>query len=390
MGADEVGAMPRRPAIVPIALPMRRSLPRPLRRAAVAGAALLALGCDASEPLGPSPSIAGRILFSRTDGLTGGLFSVLPDGTDERPVTAAELATAEPHQGRTVYASGTPSPSVVCVSVVRPDGGQVFTDVCGPEIVGSAWSPSGRQFVVNMSDSLHFFALLGERPVRTRVVQGGGRGRMAWSPDGSRLAAILRPAEPAGGPGWLVTVDPGNGTMRTLANVEAFGPLAWSPDSRWIAARSQGATSQGDLRIYGANGGLAGHVVVPATLVVAAHEVKWSPDGSRLALIGNRPDLPPTELPVSASNRTDVFVAAVEGGALTRLSEREGTYFGLAWSPTGDRVAFSGTPGGSVRPERTNDVFVSTLATAPGTGGTVQLTTTAGVGETVVAWIPER
>jgi len=338
--------------------------------------------------MGPSEAVAGRIVFSRTDVTASGLFSVLPDGTGERPVSAAELATAEPQGGRTVFPSGTPSGTGACISVVRLGGGQEFTDVCGPEILGSAWSPSGRQFVVKLSDSLHFFVLRGERPVRTRVVRGEGRGAMQWSPDGSRLAAILQPAEPAGGPGWLVTVDPGDGTMRTLANVEVFGPLAWSPDGRWIAARSRGAASPGDLRIYGANGGLEGRAVVPASVVAAAYGVTWSADGSRLAFVGNRTDLPPADPQVPASSRTDVFVARVDDGALTRLTEHAGTYFGLAWSPTGDRVAFSGTPGGSARPQSTNDVFVSTLA--DGAAVTVPLTATAGMGETVVAWIPER
>ena len=67
------------------------------------------------------------------------------------------------------------------------------------------------------------------------------------------------------------------------------------------------------------------------------------------------------------------------------------SYHGLAWSPDGTQLAFSGTPGGTRHPEITGDVFVVDVPGEPGAIATpVRVTTTTDPGERVVAWVAAR
>ncbi len=108
---------------------------------------------------------------------------------------------------------------------------------------------------------------------------------------------------------------------------------AWSPDGSWIAYL---ATSRDDtfyvsavrkthLEVVGANGSgqrriFTGHPVV-------LHPPQWSPDGTRLAVVGTD----------GARFRHAVYTVGADGGNLRRLGR---TISGPSWSPDGTRVAF--------------------------------------------------
>lgn len=106
-----------------------------------------------------------------------------------------------------------------------------------------SWSPDGR--------SLAFPATTGTatniglaRTDRTGLrtlygTKGRATGTFAWSPDGSTIAAFTYRRDAAGGmiSGPLLLLDVATGAVRDLGveDGNAFQPLAWSPDGRWIA-----------------------------------------------------------------------------------------------------------------------------------------------------------
>jgi dipeptidyl aminopeptidase/acylaminoacyl peptidase len=73
-----------------------------------------------------------------------------------------------------------------------------------------------------------------------RTIVGGERhvDRFAWSPDGGRLACVLRPTpelDPGLGPAVIAEVSPGTGEERALATVDGWAEdFTYSPDGRWL------------------------------------------------------------------------------------------------------------------------------------------------------------
>ena len=77
----------------------------------------------------------------------------------------------------------------------------------------------------------------------------------------------------------------------------------------------------------------------------------WSPDGARIAFAGRRVD------------NTDVYVMNADGSGERRLTTNAGNDFDPAWSPDGRRIAFTaqrGPGGGAVSQgsRNTSDVYV--------------------------------
>jgi hypothetical protein len=143
----------------------------------------------------------------------------------------------------------------------------------------------------------------------------GSRGYLpvGWTPDGSILLAERR-----SGPRRLAAFPIGGNTApRPVA--DGLDRAAWSPDGRWIAARSGGEIVL--LRVGGAARPVA--PAPPGAGPVAA----WSADSTRIAW-------------AAAGADTAVAIAGVDGGAARRLPLSPGPRpTGLAWSPDGATIA---------------------------------------------------
>jgi dipeptidyl aminopeptidase/acylaminoacyl peptidase len=143
-------------------------------------------------------------------------------------------------------------------------------------------------------------------------------GRLAWSPDGTRVAfvsAVPGPEADANGDPMVIT--------RYL-----YKPTA-----------SEGTTRANDnrrLHIFVAD--VASKAVRPLTTGnYYEHSIDWSPRGDEVLFVSNRgPD------PDRFFNY-DVFAVNVASGAIRRLTDSKSAEYSPRWSPDGLAVAFSGT-----------------------------------------------
>lgn len=146
--------------------------------------------------------------------------------------------------------------------------------------------------------------------------------KLAWSPDGRRLALGLTP---------LRIVEAATG-QRCAAPQEAFQLAAWSPDGRTLAAKG----TDNSLQLWDAltlrplrTLDFDGHANSLPLLMM-----EWSPDGKMLA----------------AGGQDHFYVWSVETG-MPLFYKNVGSFGALAWSADGGRLAFSQWGGECLSPE---------------------------------------
>lgn len=189
----------------------------------------------------------------------------------------------------------------------------------------------------------------------------------AWSPDGSRIS-FVRVSKPDGC--RIMLMGSGGGSERVLRACSANGDvdLSWSPDSR-ILYFSDHVGRGGPLAIHALD--LDTHterqVTFPPTDYWGDGLVRVSPDGELLAFARTR-----------ALGVTDVFVAPLDGGPATQVTDDRLKVHGIAWNHSGTELYFSSNRGGTFGLWR---VGVA--------GGTPQAVTVGGVNADSVAVSPD-
>ncbi len=193
-----------------------------------------------------------------------------------------------------------------------------------------------------------------------------------WSPDGSRLAYVFKPA--GGAPQLYVKWLASGQTARIAGLQQAPGALAWSPDGKSIAfvmlepsapetlgpaltrpagakwadplkvisrtsyrADGQGYLPPGYYHIFvvSADGGAPRQLT--AGKVDDQGPLSWAPDGRSIIFTGRR-DADWEH----AAFRSAVWRVSVDDGAVVRLTTQEGPDGAAALSPDGKHIAFSG------------------------------------------------
>lgn len=236
-----------------------------------------------------------RVVFVRSgydvlsDKPTSALWIMNADGSDARPLTAADRRAGSPR-----------------------------------------WSPDGKRlaFVSGGEDGSEIFVRwldTGQEAMVTRVTESPAG--LAWSPDGIRIAfSMFVPAEPSA----------------AIATMPAKPDGAdWGPAIKVVQRANYRADGEGWLRpghshlfVVPADGG------TPRQLTDGDFDdggpVSWTPDGHTLVFSANRKD------PDGEPLNSEVFAVSVADGTLTQLTDRFGPDSGPVVSPDGRLIAYTG------------------------------------------------
>jgi dipeptidyl aminopeptidase/acylaminoacyl peptidase len=194
----------------------------------------------------------------------------------------------------------------------------------GPSATNPCWSPDGRYlaYVISEDDttSIQCREVDREAPARSITAHRHGIGDLAWSSDGRWIAYTTRfdPDDPEETldpnlprPGvvrrfdykldergflyevrnqvFVVEVDTGQRKRLSSGPSDHSGP-SWSPDGRWLAARSVPlAYDRSQLALFSVAGNEPSRLVGPDEGTTALWA--WSPDGGSIVVAG---DAPPT------------------------------------------------------------------------------------------------
>ena len=247
--------------------------------------------------------------------------------------------------------SGSPSWSPDCARIAfheqsavwtaRPDGSGKRRILRSPRslviIADIAWSPDGNRIAYVLKDfsqfpwTSHIYVVDTDGSGNTQITKGAVFDESpSWSPDGARLAFVrevgaerLESGGILAGKQSILTIEPRKGTQPSTVFASAHGSydsVRWSPDGRRLAyARS------GRLHIANTDG------TDIRLLATGIHHggLSWSPDGARIAFV--RGDY----------RESDIYAIDVQSLRTVQVTDAAGPDVEPAWSPDGERIAYS-------------------------------------------------
>jgi dipeptidyl aminopeptidase/acylaminoacyl peptidase len=212
------------------------------------------------------------------------------------------------------------------------------------------WSPDGSRLAyvsfIEDTERAHLMLLdaAGIREI-TPLRKGVADQSPTWSPDGTTLAFSRFTETRTDLRSRIITRRLASGAERVLvsrstgARLSAVGTPSWSPDGATIAYThsklDRRAYFRPDIRTVAADGGAS------RRLIRDAQSPAWSPDGRRLAFASVRDRNGSRCGSDECSYAGELYTAAADGSALTRLTVNEGDDAVPAWSPDGSRILFT-------------------------------------------------
>ncbi len=208
-----------------------------------------------------------------------------------------------------------------------------------------AWSPDGSQitFVSDRDGSSRshiYLARPDDEEARQLTDHQGEDKRPRFSPDGSHIAFLSRrPASETGWDLWVIPVEGGKARRLTDDPLDEADPR-WSPDGKWIAyTLKAGHHVNRTVAVVAASSeGLPEpRTVLPEGWEGDSHSARWSPDGSKLALVSDHGGI------------KNIFLVPATGGEPEPLLQSELEETEPAWSPDGSEIVHITNREGSLR-----------------------------------------
>lgn len=311
--------------------------------------ALLAqAGAAPGESRAGEPGLFAYEAFTGEVSVTGAVFTIRPDGTENREILpGAQMPEWSPDGTRLLYtrfgglwsslADGTDPRQIV-----SSDPDRFETGPCNAEFEArhAAWSPSGRQIAFEAISA----QADDERPVSEicTVRQDGSLLRRLrsgaepnWIPNGRRIVFIASVRPRHGLSGRIATMRRDGSRIRVLlGNTKGYRyGLDVSPDGRKLAfleGRSGPGFQPSEIRIMTLGTGRTR--TIPWSKTGWAQAVEWTPDGARLAFIVRA-------LAVGRTPPSSVYTIRPDGSDLTHLftlpNEEQGGLWAVAlsWQP---------------------------------------------------------
>ena len=206
-----------------------------------------------------------------------------------------------------------------------------------------AWSPDGSRIAASLFDSGEIVLLdVYRRSGRALVDIDGARSFPVWSPD-SRQILFHENDDPYSSPPnvQIFRVDSDGRNLLQLTEESSTNP-AWSPDGAWVLySLSEG----GDLYLMDQDGNERQILLDNETR--NTHPV-WSPDGSQIAFLGYS---------FSGDVGDWIYIVNADGSHVFRLAAGTKMEGRPVWSPDGQQIAFVGQLNGDTY----NSIFIADL-----------------------------
>jgi hypothetical protein len=242
-------------------------------------------------------------------------------------------------------------------------------------IVDFAWAPGATSRLAALQDTGRVFVVEPAAGDPSEIVPGGGQS-MVWSPDGRRLAVTVRPLDDLAATDRLLVYDAptARAAERPLTGVEPGTGLvlqSWSPDGEKLAtllkvqhSESIAASGVGAAVIDMTDGAVT---LLPVDTTVTPGQLAWSGTTQFLVIAGERTE----------SGGAPLFVCGANGTACEPHAPETGLPIELAASPDGHVFAVLETTSrlAAVTPDGRAEVLTEVPVASPrvGSGGTAVL-----------------